>query len=80
MTIKDNPQQKEMVNRFQGVADDADKGSDTLTRQPENMHRDNRIVTQEKQPADSVLETNDGQSVGNEEKRHDLTSNGPRIG
>lgn len=80
MTIKDNPRQKEVVNRFQGVVDDADKGGDTLTRQPEPARHDNRVLKQEKLPADAVLEADDGTSVYNEEKRHDLTSNGPRIG
>jgi hypothetical protein len=45
MMIKDNPRQKDVVNRFQSVVDDADKGGDTLTRQPEP---DQRIL--EKKP------------------------------
>lgn len=80
MTIKDNPRQKEVVDHFQSVIDDADKGSDTLTRQPEPQQHDNRVLTKEKLPADEVLEADDGQSIYNEEKRHDLTSNGPRNG
>lgn len=80
MTIKDNPRQKEVVNRFQSVVDDADKGGDTLTRQPGQERHDNRVLKQGKLPADAVLEADDGASVQNEEKRHDLTSNGPRIG
>ena len=80
MTIEDNPRQKEVVNRFQSVVDDADKGGDTLTRQPQGTRRDKHILTQEKLPADGLLETDDGKSIQNEEKRHDLTSNGPRIG
>ncbi len=80
MTIKDNPRQKEVVNRFQSVVDDADKGGDTLTRQPAPARHDDRVIKQEKLHADSMLEADDGTSVYNEEKRHDLTSNGPRIG
>jgi hypothetical protein len=80
MTIKDNPRQKEVVDHFQSVVDDADKGGDTLTRQPEPARHDNRVSTQDKLPADGVLESNDGKSIYNEEKRHDLTSNGPRGG
>jgi len=80
MTIKDNPRQKEVVNRFQSVVDGADKGGDTLTRQPEPARHDDRVLKREKLPADAVLEADDGTSVYNEEKRHDLTSNGPRIG
>lgn len=80
MTIKDNPQQKAVVDRYQSVVDDAEKGGKTLTRPPEVAHGDNRVLTKDKLPADNVLEAEDGKSIYNEEKRHDLTSNGPRNG
>jgi hypothetical protein len=80
MTIRDNPRQKEVVDHYQSVVDDAEKGGKTVTRQPEVAPPDSRMLKKDKLPADGVLEAEDGTSIYNEEKRHDLTSNGPRNG
>lgn len=85
MTETDNPRQKDVVNHYQSVVDDAEKGGRDVSRQAQDQgapHIDvvDRQVTRDEPPADGVLETEDGASIRNDEKRHDLNSNGPRLG